>query len=404
METLILSCGTGGGHHTAARAIAEELKRRGHAVTAMDPYDLVGDTAANAVGNLYIRLVQRSPKLFGCLYAMGNAYRKLPLHSPVYWANGKLSDSMARHLQQHRYDCIIMTHMFPAHTLANLKGKMPLPKTVLVATDYTCIPLMEESDCDYYVIPASDLTEEFCRQGIPQQRILPYGIPVGRDFSANGRKEAARRQLGLDMDRAYILLSGGSIGAGQIEQSVAVLNRFLQENEKCTLLVLCGSHQRLYEKLKEKYGGREQFQIMQSTSRMADYMAACDLFITKPGGLSSTEAAVSGVPLIHISPIPGCERCNARYFADHGMSLYVKNPQKELLPVLQALAESCAADDMATAQRDTVNPFAADDLCDFVEQICQGAGAASDKSIPRQFDGRETNGEERPWQTTHPAF
>ena len=38
---------------------------------------------------------------------------------------------------------------------------------------------------------------------------------------------------------------------------------------------------------------------------MADYMAACDVFITKPGGLSSTEAAVAGIPLIHISPIPG---------------------------------------------------------------------------------------------------
>ncbi len=336
----------------------------------MDPYALVGDTAADTVGNLYIKLVQHSPKLFGCLYALGNGYRKLPLHSPVYWANGKIADSMGRYLQEHPCDCIIMTHMFPAHTLAHLKGKIPLPKTVLVATDYTCIPLMEESDCDYYVTPSPDLKEEFCKQGIPEEKILPYGIPVGRNFFENSGKEAARKRLGLESDRAYILLSGGSIGAGQISQTIATLETFLLDNKNCTLLVLCGSHRSLYEKLQEKYGSANQIQIMESTSQMAEYMTACDLFITKPGGLSSTEAAVAGVPLIHISPIPGCEQCNARYFADHGMSIYVEKPQEELLPVLRELEERRVLNEITAAQRDRINPFAAGDLCDFLEQIC----------------------------------
>ncbi len=103
---------------------------------------------------------------------------------------------------------------------------------------------------------------------------------------------------------------------------------------------------------------------------MAEYMTACDLFITKPGGLSSTEAAVAGVPLIHISPIPGCEQCNARYFADHGMSIYVEKPQEELLPVLRELEERRVLNEITAAQRDRINPFAAGDLCDFLEQIC----------------------------------
>lgn len=368
MEVLILSCGTGGGHNMAGKAIAEEMGKRGHSVTFMDPYQLVGKNTAAHVGNLYIKLVQRSPRLFGCLYALGEAYRKLPIHSPVYWLNGKLSNAMQRYLGEHPYDCIIMTHMYPAHILDHLKDRAPLPKTVLVATDYTCIPFMEETDCDYYVVPASDLSEEFCLKGIPQERILPYGIPVRGDFAANGGKEEARARLGFKRDEEYILLSGGSIGAGQIAQTVAVLGPFLQENENRHLLIVCGKNRKLYEKLQRKYAGKTQIRVMENTARMADYMKACDLFITKPGGLSSTEAAACGVPLIHISPIPGCEQRNARYFLAHGMSMLARQPKKELLPALHELQQENCFRAMALAQKCCVDPCAAEKLCSFMEQ------------------------------------
>ena len=61
------------------------------------------------------------------------------------------------------------------------------------------------------------------------------------------------------------------------------------------------------------------------TSDMAEYMKAADLFVTKPGGLSSTEAAVCGIPLIHVAPIPGCETYNARFFSGCGMSRYLSH-------------------------------------------------------------------------------
>lgn len=36
-------------------------------------------------------------------------------------------------------------------------------------------------------------------------------------------------------------------------------------------------------------------------------MAAADVLFTKPGGLTTTEAAVKGIPIVHTRPIPGCE-------------------------------------------------------------------------------------------------
>ncbi len=351
----------------AGKAIAEEMKRRGHFVTFMDPYQLVGKNTADHVGNLYIKLVQHSPRLFGCLYALGEFYRKFPIHSPVYWVNGKMAGVMQRYLDEHPYDCIIMTHMYPAHILDHL-DKTLLPKTVLVATDYTCIPFMEETDCDYYVVPAADLSEEFSLRGIPEERILPYGIPVRKEFSADYGKDEARVRLGFKQDEEYILLSGGSIGAGQISKTVRILERFLQKNANCHLLIVCGKNRRLYERLKRKYAGKEQIRVMESTTRMAEYMKACDLFITKPGGLSSTEAAASRTPLIHISPIPGCEQRNAYYFLAHGMSVLAKDPKKELLSALYELQQDSCFQSMMWAQKCCVDSYAAEKLCEFVEQ------------------------------------
>ncbi len=371
MEVLILYCDTGGGHHTAALAMEEELKSRGHHVTMMDPYALTGKHAASLVGNSYIKLVQHSPKSFGAIYAIGEIYDKLPVHSPVYWANGKLAEAMDHYLQKYSFDCIVMTHTFPAQILAhiNLK-KQSYVKTLLIATDYTCTPFFEESSCDYYGIPAPDLEEEFVSRGVPREKILAYGIPVRKEFTEDNSKTESKKRLGLPEDKKYILLSGGSMGAGHIVKAAEVLEEFLNLNEEYQLTVICGSNQKLYQQLMDEYNGRDRIDILGFTDKMPEYVKAADIFITKPGGLSSTEAAVCGIPLIHLSPIPGCETFNAQYFEKHGMSLYVSKPGQELLDALDTLSDDSRSESMIKAQRDQISPKAAADFCDIMESIC----------------------------------
>lgn len=377
MEALILSCGTGGGHNTAAQAAAEEWKRRGHSAVFLDPYQLVGDRTAVLVGNLYIKLVQKAPWLFGLVYSLGQAYRRLPFRSPVYWANGKVARYMEEFLDKHHFDVIIMTHIFPAQILANLKRRgRKLPKTILIATDYTCIPFMEESDCDYYIAPSPELVEEFCSYGIPRERILPYGIPVRQAFLHSLSQEEAREKLGLDQNRRYLLLSGGSIGAGKMAVSVLTLQRYLREHPECSLIIICGNNEALHRRLSRLYAGHSQMKLIKSTPDMAWYMKACDVFITKPGGLSSTEAAVAGVPLIHMPPIPGCETKNVAFFSSHAMSAAVRSPRKELLPLLERFRDPDETLEMRQAQSRFVNRQAAKQLCDLME--------ASEPPLPQE--------------------
>ena len=95
MEVLVLSCGMGGGHNSAGRAVMEELQRRGHSVTFMNAFDLKDKKTSDLINNAYIGVAQRVPGLFGALYFLGDAYRRLPIRSPVYWANGKMAEYLA---------------------------------------------------------------------------------------------------------------------------------------------------------------------------------------------------------------------------------------------------------------------------------------------------------------------
>lgn len=370
MEALILSCGTGGGHNAAGYAVKEELERRRHRVTMLDPYSLAGGSLDRKVGNSYIKIAQRTPRVFGFIYQLGDLYRRLPVHSPVYSVNRAMRRKMQAHLGEHHYDVILMPHVFPGEILTYMKDKgIKLPKMIFIATDYTCIPFTEETNCDYYMIPSEELREEFSKRGIPAEKIISSGIPVKHEFTGEITRTEAIQKLGLDSKKRYFLLSGGSIGAGKIEEALGILCGYLDCHAECHLIAVCGNNQKLFYKLQKRYKGCSNITLLAGTDKMALYMKACDLFLSKPGGLSSTEAAVSGTPLIHISPIPGCETRNMEFFESRGMSIAVGTDFSRLLPAIELLRDPVCAGRMREKQQKYIHASSASDICDFTEKV-----------------------------------
>lgn len=45
-------------------------------------------------------------------------------------------------------------------------------------------------------------------------------------------------------------------------------------------------------------------------------MDVSDLLITKPGGMTCTEAMAKGIPMLFYEPLPGQEEENLHYFAE----------------------------------------------------------------------------------------
>ena len=368
MKVLILSCNTGGGHNAAASALKESLNFYHHEAEVLDLMSLGRKHTSALVGGAYVKLVSVFPAGFGALYQLGELVRKFPWKSPVYYANARLGNALADYIVQNHFDAVVTTHLYPAETLTWMKqkGRLTIP-CVAVATDYACIPFWEETNCDYYVVPHKDLIPEFASCGIPEEKLLPLGIPVRPAFARPASKEDVRRHLGLPENAPLFLVMSGSMGFGKVHLLAHELVSRLENGEQA--VIICGNNKKRMRSLRLQFHKNPNVHIIGFTRLVAEYMAAADVLFTKPGGLSSTEAAVRRVPLVHTDPIPGCETKNRAFFVSRGMSVTGAH-QKELAEA----GISLARDDvrqiaMRDAQRKNSHPQAGTSITHLLEKL-----------------------------------
>ena len=368
MKVLILSCNTGGGHNAAASALKESLNFYHHEAEVLDLMSLGRKHTSALVGGAYVKLVSVFPAGFGALYQLGELVRKFPWKSPVYYANARLGNALADYIVQNHFDAVVTTHLYPAETLTWMKqkGRLTIP-CVAVATDYACIPFWEETNCDYYVVPHKDLIPEFASCGIPEEKLLPLGIPVRPAFARPASKEDVRRHLGLPENAPLFLVMSGSMGFGKVHLLAHELVSRLENGEQA--VIICGNNKKRMRSLRLQFHKNPNVHIIGFTRPVAEYLAAADVLFTKPGGLSSTEAAVRRVPLVHTDPIPGCETKNRAFFVSRGMSVTGAH-QKELAEA----GISLARDDvrqiaMRDAQRKNSHPQAGTSITHLLEKL-----------------------------------
>lgn len=320
MRVLVLSCKTGGGHDAAGMAVKEEMERHGHEVVFLDYLTLASEKTARVVGQAYIDIVKFMPKVFGMVYRLAGIVSRTVEHSPVYYVNAKMKKYLEVYLKEHPTDVIVMPHLYPAETVTYMKRSgCDLPLTLVIMTDYTCIPFWEETECDYYVVPHKELEPGIVKRGVPKEKLLPFGIPVSRRFLEAPEREEARTFLHIPARQKVHLIVGGSMGAGDLMKLTDEIYAMGGRRER--VIVICGDNKKLANKLNARYRDEALVQILGRTNRMEWYMKACDCMYTKPGGLTSTEAAAARILTVHTAPIPGCETKNREFFTKRYLSV-----------------------------------------------------------------------------------
>ena len=237
-------------------------------------------------------------------------------------------------------------------------------RSVVIATDYTCIPFWEETKPDVFILPHIDLVKEYAHAGIPESRLLPLGIPVSERFNMRTDKHEARRRLGIREDRPCVLIMSGSMGFGD---AGALIRGLLEKYaDGISIVLLGGSNRRLKESVRTEFGGRENVTVVDFTPLVSLYMDAADLLLTKPGGLTTTEFAVKNIPAILTRPIPGCETKNSEFFASRHMAAACSECKTQLEWIDRLLNDPEEGAAMINAQRCNINRYAAKDICDYI--------------------------------------
>lgn len=334
MKVLLLSCNTGGGHNATARAIRAYFEKMGDTCRTVNALTYLPRATAELITHGHDFAYRHAPLLYGA----GYRYEEKHPSPLMYQQNVQGAGLLWNDLRAHGDELVICVHIFPAMMMTELRRSYGcrLP-CYFVATDYTCSPGVGELEADGFCIPHADLKGEFASAGIPPEKIYATGIPVDEGFYHHTAKKSARRALELPEEGHVYLLSCGSMGAGPIRPIALFMERQLGENDR--LVVICGSNKKLYRDLSFFFSQSRRVRVLGFTDKMRPYMRACDLLISKAGGLTTTEAVAAGVPLLYLNAVPGCESRNIAFMNARGYALAARD-DLHFLPLLRDCMEN----------------------------------------------------------------
>lgn len=373
MKILILSMTAGEGHNSAARAMQEYFVSKGAACEVVDTYAYISPVIANSINKSYLWITRRAKRAYGLGYEIAEKRTppKLTEITPAQVLNLPITREIHELIDNTAPDAIVFTHVFVGMMLDTLKqsGKLHIP-TVGILTDFIFHPYWEDcTDNDYVVIPSPFLKHQGVRKGFREEQLLPFGIPISPRFAQTMDKAAARASLGLDPTLPTVLLMGGSMGFGRMADSVAALDRIALDTD-FQMIAVCGNNQKMREQIAAIEGQLHHPILNLGFSRSVDrLMDAADCIVTKPGGLTTSEALAKRLPMVIVNPIPGQEMRNAEFLLNSGtaVSANIMCGVEEL--VLEILSDENRRAAMAQCIETLRRPDSTRDVCEFVLQL-----------------------------------
>jgi processive 1,2-diacylglycerol beta-glucosyltransferase len=320
MRTLILSVSAGGGHVNAAEAIESYIKLNNpeNEVMLVDTIKYINPFLDKVVIGSYLKSLKFSPSLFGKLYDLAETGDSIASFSSK--VNEIIIHKLIPLIENFAPDVIVTTHPFSTEMISILKGKGKINTPVTaILTDYAPHSFWIHPNIDAYIVSTDEMVDEMVRRGVDRDIIYPLGIPVKPNFTNSFPRKETLEDLGLSDDKPTVLLMGGSLGMGKINNLYEELQRIEKDIQ---IIVITGNNHKLFSRLSEsKDSYSKATRIIGYTTEVNRYMQACDLLITKPGGLTITEALICGVPLALFSAIPGQEEKNAEFLAKNELAV-----------------------------------------------------------------------------------
>lgn len=337
-RVLLLHISNVSGHRCASLAIQKALQEIDATVKtkSINAFNYTNPFLEKFINWLYMFVIKATPGIWDYLYDNEAVLKKagktrLLIH--------KLNDKKIKKLfDDFRPDIVVCTQAFPCGMVADYKRRHNLDTPLIgVLTDYAPHSYWLNSLVDAYVVPAPKIKEKFLQRGVSEARLKVLGIPIDNGFGKQGNPHQIRQRLKLDSKLPAVLIMGGGQGLGPIRQIVQVLDKL---ETPAQLIVVCGTNRRLYKWLqKHKTAFSKPLWVRGYTDKISDLMEVSSFVVTKPGGLTSTEALTKSLPIIIVNPLPGQESMNTRALLEMKAALKV-----ESFSELKSLAEELLSD------------------------------------------------------------
>ena len=365
MRILVATVTAGGGHLQAAAALEEAWKTTcpSDDVKRVDLLDLVPKVQRNFYVDGYVKLVEHAPELYGLFFNKTDNPKRLRELAAFRRSFAKHTNrKFVRFLREFEPQAVLCTHFLPLEVLGAVKSRRGAraasPFTVCVVTDFEAHALWMEPAVDLYCVATKETKARLVARAVPGERVAVTGIPVAAAFSAAPDKASIRRRFGLRDDLPTILILSGGFGMGPVGEILTSLDKTDREFQT---VVVVGRNLDLRRTLGCQ-DRRHPTHVLGFVTNMHEWMSVADLIVTKPGGLTSSEALALGKPLFILNPIPGQEMANSDFLLERGAAAKANRPED--LPFrMKRLLGSAKLREMSDAARELGRPDAARAVC-----------------------------------------
>lgn len=315
-----MSASVGSGHTIAANSLEKVFRSRPEVdeVLCDDALEHTNVMHKQFYSNLYAKLCEVAPSFLGWWYE----------NSDDPWVSDSVRLALdlphtlplIRFIQSFKPDAIVCTHFMPAGVVSFLLSAKRLDTRLsIVVTDFHFHAEWITRSFNRYFVAQEEDRVHMQGLGLPAERISVTGIPIDPIYAEPISKEAARETLRLDLDRPVVLVSGGALG---VSPAGSVVRRLAAMEEDFQTIVICGRNEELYNQVRDiADASQRDFLVLGYTKQMRKLMAAADLMLAKPGGLTTAEALACGLPLMIMDPIGGQEERNATMLLERGAAV-----------------------------------------------------------------------------------
>ncbi len=319
---------TGGGHRSAAEAIASALTRAypgKYEVTLVDGIVRAALFPFNHTPSWYLPTVTYAESGWGLLFHTTNAaHMRRPTR---LFINAVTHRGLVRLFRTESADLVLSVHPLltssPRRVLRELGSSAPF---VITVTDlFDAHGLWFDPGADLCLVPTEGARVRAQRQGMPDDKLRVVGLPVSLKFlEAATNKAEQRARLGLAQDLATVLLVGGGEGMGRLEE---IAHSIARRRLPMQLVVIAGRNLPLYRRLKATLW-EIPVHVQGFVTNMPDWMHASDVLITKAGPGTISEGLACGLPVLLSGFLPGQEAGNVTFVEQSGAGILRRDPEE----------------------------------------------------------------------------
>jgi processive 1,2-diacylglycerol beta-glucosyltransferase len=309
-----------------------------------------------------VKLIEHAPELWAHVFKKTDnpaLVRKLTRFRRVLAQ--MTTTKFVKHFNALKPEVVLCTHYLPLEIIGRVIAERQSQDEhfmVSTVTDFEAHALWMEPGVDLYCVAAEQTKARLIARGAAPENVAVTGIPVSSRFSARVQPGALRRQMGLRDDLPTLLVLSGGFGMGPVAEIYAELQKL---SFTVQILIVCGRNAELKQEL-AMLDRRQPTHLFGFVQNMQELMAVADLIITKPGGLTTSEALALGKPIFILNPIPGQEAANSDFLLENGAA--AKANRVEDLPFrLEKLLNTPRLKEMAAAAKGLGRPKAASDVC-----------------------------------------